>query len=214
MTTRILKESDKSAVKVASEVLKNDGIICFATETVYAIACNGASDLAVKKIYKIKKRDENKPIAVFVSDIKTAKEFLEFNELEEKIAKKLMPGMITMILKQKLKTDSKIKPSKVLNDGKQDLGLRIPDHEFCLKLLSEFGGVIAATSANLSGEEPAIDFEMVKKYFSGLVDLIIDGGVCSHKIASTVLKIENDKIKIVREGLIDKNQLEKYAKIN
>jgi L-threonylcarbamoyladenylate synthase len=212
MKTKILKESDESAIKVAIEILKNDGIICFATETVYAISCNASSDIAVAKLYQLKKREEDKPIAVFVSDIKTAKKFLEFNDLEEKISKKFMPGMITMILKQKPNQISKIKPSLLLNKGKKNLGLRIPDHAFCLKLLSEFGGIIAASSANESFKDPAIDFASAKKYFAGKVDLIIDGGICSHKIASTILKIENDKIKIVREGLIGKNQLEKLCK--
>lgn len=212
MKAKILKESDKSAVKTVIEVLKNDGIVCFATETVYALACDASSDIAVAKLYELKKREENKPIAVFVSDIKTAKKFLEFNDLEEQIAKKFMPGMITLILKQKQNKRSKSKPSLLLNKGGKDLGLRIPNHQFCLKLLSKFGGIIAASSTNISGEDPAIDFKTAKKYFSESVDLIIDGGVCSHKIASTILKIENGKIKIVREGLIDKNQLEKICK--
>lgn len=209
---KILKESDKSAIKIAIDILNNDGIICFATETVYAIACNAASDQAVLNLYKIKERDKNKPIAIFAPSLENAKNFLVFNELEEKIAKKFMPGMITLILKKKPTKDCSIKISKFLNQEAEDLGLRIPNHKFCLELLSRFDGIIAATSANISNQDAATDCDMVKKYFAEKVDLLIDGGVCVHKIASTVLKVVDKNIKIIRKGLIDENSI--YAKIN
>ncbi len=206
--TKILTETNPDAIKIAAEILKNDGVICFATETVYAIACDASSDLAVRKLYEIKKRDPKKPIAVFTSDLKTAKEFLEFNSIEESIAKKFMPGMVTIILNKKSNPNQKIKVSKLLNNNDQSLGLRIPNHKFCLELLNEFQGIIAATSANISASEAAINFEQTLNYFQNKVDLIIDGGICTHKMASTVLRIEDDKIKIIRPGLIEKNQLE------
>lgn len=205
---KVLKESDKLATKLAVQVLNNDGIICFATETVYALACNAASDAAVQKLYQLKKRDENKPIAIFASNLKTAKKILKFNKAEEKIAEKFMPGMITLILKQQALKKQKIKVSKLLNNKDKTLGLRIPNHEFCLKLLLEFNGIIAATSANTSSEPAATDFEQANKYFKNKIDLMIDGGICHHKIASTIIKIENKKIKIIREGLITKKQLD------
>ncbi len=203
----ILKQSDTDVFKIAAEILRNDGVICFATETVYALACNGSSDLAVAKLYKIKKRNLKKPIAVFVKDLLVAKEFLHFNKTEDAIAKKFMPGMITLVLKKKPIEEQKIKVSLLLNNNDQNLGLRIPDHKFCLELLNEFNGVIAATSANLSDQEASVSFEGAMQYFQNKVDLIIDGGICANKISSTVLKIE-DGIKIIRSGLITKNQLE------
>jgi L-threonylcarbamoyladenylate synthase len=203
----ILNQNNKEAASIASEILKNDGVICFATETVYALACNAESDIAVSKLYKIKKRDLQKPIAVFVKNLTTAKKFLNLNKTEVAIAKKFMPGMITLVLKKKAETRQKIKLSKLLNCNDQNLGIRIPDHKFCQKLLNEFKGVIAATSTNQSSEPAAIDFAQALKYFENKIDLIIDGGICTHKIASTVLKIENG-IQIIRPGLITKSQLE------
>jgi L-threonylcarbamoyladenylate synthase len=206
----IIKELDKSTLKVATKILKNDGIICFATETVYALACSASSDLAIEKLYKIKERDPEKPIAVFVKDLKVANNFLKFNELEKKIAQNFMPGMITLVLEKKVTINQQVFISSLLNKGDNSLGLRIPNHQFCLELLNAFEGVIAVTSANISNYEPATDFECAAKYFQNKIDLLIDGGICEYKIASTVLRIINNQINILREGLVSKESLKKF----
>jgi L-threonylcarbamoyladenylate synthase len=208
----ILKQSDPSASKISAKILKNNGIICFATETVYALACNASSDLAVAKLYQIKQRDLKKPVAIFVKNLATAKQLLRFNKDEETIAEKFMPGMITLILQKITNADQKNNVSSLLNNNDQNLGLRIPDHKFCQELLNEFDGIIAATSANSSGQPAATDFTKSLQYFKKKIDLIIDGGVCAHKIASTVLRIE-DGVQIIRSGLITKNQLEESLRI-
>ncbi len=208
-----LDQNNPNAVKIAANILKNDGIICFATETVYALACDGASDLAVSKLYQLKKRDLKKPIAVFVKNLTMAKKFLHFNQEENNIANEFMPGMITLVLRKKSLAEQKIRVSTLLNDGSNHLALRIPDHKFCLELLNKYDGVIAATSANLSSQESAISFEQAEECFQNKVDLIIDGGICVNKIASTVLKVESAGIEILRSGLITKAQLEKFTEL-
>ncbi|MCE3255307.1 MAG: threonylcarbamoyl-AMP synthase [Rickettsiaceae bacterium] len=194
-------------VSEASKILKNGGIICFATETVYALACDASNDLAVAKLYKIKKREPKKPIAVFVKDLAMAKQLLDLNTKEIAIAEKFMPGMITLVAKKRAPQIKTISISSLLNSNIKDLGFRIPDHKFCLDLLNEFNGVIAATSANPSNKEPAISYNQAKEYFQDKVDLIIDGGICVHKIASTVLRVGRE-IEIIRPGLITKDQLD------
>ena len=149
----VIKEELENAAEIATRALKNNQIICFATETVYAIACDASSDIAVAKLYEIKKRDIKKPIAVFVKDLAMAKEFLDFNSIEDKIAQNFMPGMITLILNKKTNSEQELSVSPLLNNNENNLGLRIPNHQFCLKLLRNFGGVIAATSANISNQE-------------------------------------------------------------
>ncbi|MFT6106663.1 MAG: L-threonylcarbamoyladenylate synthase [Rickettsiales bacterium] len=201
-----IKECDPQAATLVAKVLKNDGVVCFATETVYALTCNAVSDKAVAKLYAIKKRDPEKPISVFVKDIKMAEKFLHFNKIEKEISAKFMPGMITLVLKKKNTDNLELRISPLLSKS-ENLGLRIPDHKFCLDLLNEFDGIIAATSANPSGKDSAINFNQAWDYFNGKVDLIIDGGICVHKIASTVLKVDGG-IKIIRSGSITKNQLE------
>lgn len=202
----VITEQSQNAAEIAAQALKNNQVICFATETVYALACDTTSDIAVARLYEIKKRNPKKPIAVFIKDLKTAEKFLNFNDIEKKIAQNFMPGMITLILDKK--PNSLVSP--LLNNNENTLGLRIPNHKFCLELLKNFDGVIAATSANISDQKEAIDYLQAVKYFKNKVDLIIDGGVCQHKMASTVLKINGDKIDILREGPITKNQIQNF----
>ena len=210
----IVTESSKNAVAIATKALWDDKIICFATETVYALACNASSNLAVEKLYKIKKRDLKKPIAIFVKDLTIAKEFLKLSSLENKIAQSFMPGMITLILEKKSANNKQISVSPLLNQGDSSLGLRIPNHQFCLKLLNAFDGIIAVTSANISNQEAAINPTQVAKYFKDKVNLIVDGGVCEHKISSTVLRIKNNKASILREGLITKDLIDSFLGYN
>lgn len=200
-----IQQDSRNAHRLASRALKEGGVICFATETVYALACDASNDLAVQKLYDIKKRDLNKPISVMVNNLEAAKEFLELSKSEEKIAKKFMPGPITLVLGVKNCNTNKLRVSKFLNGNKNNLGLRIPNHKFSLALLKDFGGIMAATSANFSQKEPAVKFSEAFDCFGGSVDLIIDGGVCHGKISSTVLKIKsfNNEINIIRKGIID-----------
>ena len=208
----IIKESSKNAIATVAKILRDNGVVCFATETVYGLACNANSDLAVEKLYRIKERDLQKPVAVFVKDLIVAKRFLKFNSLENKIAQNFMPGMITLVLEKKITNNQQIFVSPLLNNGNSSLGLRIPNHQFCLKLLNTFDGIIAVTSANISNCKSATSLKDVTKYFQDKVDLIVDGGVCEYKIASTVLKVENNQINILREGLINKELIKKYCK--
>ena len=203
----IIQEDSPNVTEIASDYLKNGKVICFATETVYALACDARSDIAVSSLYQIKKRDPKKPIAVFVKNLTIAKKFLRFSSLENKIAESFMPGMITLILQKKLMQDNHSGVSLLLNECDDSLGLRIPNHKFCLELLDTFGGIVAVTSANISNMEPAVSFAEAKECFQNKVDLIIDGGICLYKIASTVLEVKKNEIKILREGLITKNQI-------
>ena len=90
-----------------------------------------------------------------------------------------------------------------LNENDEFLGFRIVETNFLQELFKNFSGILAVTSANISGQQAAISAEEVKKYFNfSTIDLLIDGGVCQKKIPSTVVKISDEKITILREGSI------------
>lgn len=204
----LIDQTRPDAIKQAIQILRSGGVISFATETVYALAADAGNDQAIAKLYEIKKRHHQKAIAIMVKNLTAAKKILQFNDIETLIAKKFMPGPITLVLKVKPVAHKKI--SKLLNSGKPvlpDLGLRIPDNKFALELLREFNGIIAATSANISGEPDIIDAKMLTKNFNNKIDLIIDGGICEHKIPSTVLKIDDTNITIIRAGSVSEQQI-------
>lgn len=199
---KIILENNCESVALACQFLREGKVVAFATDTVYGIAVDATNERAVDGLYLIKKRDVKKPIAVFVKNLKIAEQIFCFDKIAKKIAEKFLPGSLTLVLKQR--SDSHIKIAKNLNcDAQNFLGFRIVDCDFIARLMAEFDGILAVTSANPSGLESAIRASEVEKYFanSGL-SLIVDGGNLSPKNISTVVKIVDQKIEILRHGVV------------
>jgi L-threonylcarbamoyladenylate synthase len=196
---KVISEKDLDAVSIACEFLRAGKVISFATDTIYGIAVDASNFKAVEALYKIKKRDEKKPIAIFVKDLKAAKKIFYFDNLAKKISEKYFPGALTLVLKTKIKSASIL--AKNLNYNADGfLGFRIVDSNFIEKLLEKFDGALAVTSANLSGQKAATSATEIVKNLTKL-DLLISGKV-SKKTPSTVLKISNKKITILRQGAL------------
>ena len=198
----IINQKDPNSILQAVKILNSGGVIAFATDTIYGIACDANNEKAVKKLYKLKKRDEEKAIAVFVKDLDIARKIAIFDDLSLKIANKFLPGALTLILPKK--DNNKI--SNLVNKNNQYIGIRIPNHEFSLKLLEKFSGILAVTSANIADQKPAENILQIQQYFLDDIDLIIDAGVLENK-SSTIVKVNNDKIQILREGLITQEEI-------
>lgn len=194
----ILSENDDATIKSAIKSLKSDNLIILPTDTIYGIAANAKSDIAVQKIYDIKKRSSNKAIAIFVKNIQEIEDNFYLNNLERKFITKYFPGAVTIILKPK-----KNKLSKFLNQNDDSLAVRIPNHKLCLKLLEKFNNMMAVSSSNISGMAAIRGINLLQTKFGNKVDLIIEGGFSNDYLASTVVKIEGKEIKILRQGKID-----------
>ena len=206
----VIKESQSDAVEKACKFLHLGKAISFATDTVYGIAVDASNFKAVEDLYKIKKRDTKKPIAIFLKDLRLAKEIFYFDDVAQKIAEKFLPGKLTLVLKTKAESVKKL--AKNLNQNSDEfLGFRIVENNFIQVLLKKFDGILAVTSANLSGDKPANSSQEVKKYFakSSLVALLIEGenSDLKNSEASTVVKIFNQKIDILRRGAIKESTI-------
>ena len=188
-------ESDLNKIK---EILDNDGVIIFPTDTVYGIACNCFSEKAIKKVFDIKKRPENKPINVLSNNLDKIKLVSKnISEKEEFLINKYMPGALTIIL------DKNEKVSDILTAGLDTIGVRIPKNNISLRILENVSYPLATTSANISGDSAGIKISDFLKEFDGVVDAIIDGGETDLKVASTIVRVESDnKLKIIREGTL------------
>lgn len=189
---------DESELNKIKEILDNDGVIIFPTDTVYGIACNCFSEKAIKKVFDIKKRPENKPINVLSNNLDKIKLVSRnINEKEEFLINKYMPGALTIIL------DKNEKVSDTLTAGLDTIGVRIPKNNISLRILENVSYPLATTSANISGDSAGIKISDFLKEFDGVVDAIIDGGETDLKVASTIVRVESDnKLKIIREGTL------------
>lgn len=174
-------------IKKASDIIKKNGIVIYPTETVYGIGANIFSNIALEKVFAIKKRDKYKPVSVAVSDIKMMEDLVYIGEKERRFIEQFLPGPVTVILKKKEKVPD------MLTSGSELLGIRYPAHETTIKLIQLAGVPITSTSANISGEAPPRRVDEIKIS----ADYIIDGGECGGE-PSTVVDLVNRKI--IRKG--------------
>ncbi len=199
----VVKEDDPNALTLACRYLNAGRIIAFATDTTYGLAVDAAHFAAIESLYKIKKRDEKKPFAIFVKTLATAKKIFFFDETAEKIARKFFPGKLTMVLKKR--PESALIIAANLNKNNDEfLGFRILNHKFTRSLLRKFDGILAVTSANISNEESARSPEQVEKYFAySELGLLIFGETFKKSAHSTVVKISDNQLTILRHGALN-----------
>ena len=187
-------DCDEKGIEKTWQVIKKGGIAIFPTDTVYGIGCNPYNINAVKKIYEIKSREKIKSLPVLAYSLDIVKEITCIDSFTEKIIKKYWPGPLTLILKL---TDKKLKKSLKLD---KKIAVRIPDSKCTLKLLEKCG-LLVGTSANISGNSsytnPNECIKNIKNY-----DIFLNGGTITSKGESTIIEIENEKIKMIREGAL------------
>ena len=190
---------DKEGIEKASQIINQGGVVIFPTDTVYGIGCDPYNKASIEKIYKIKSRCITKSVPVLTYSIETAERIAQFDQLAEKIVKKFWPGPLTIILKV---TDEKIKKSLNL---KNKIAIRVPDHKCTLELLKKCNYLVG-TSANISGDLPYTNpKECLKKMQD--YDVFVDGGMITSNGESTIIEIENEEIKIIREGSLTKEEI-------
>ena len=185
--------NDKGIEKIV-QIIEKGGIVIFPTDTVYGIGCNPYNENAVKKIYEIKSRTKLKSLPVLAYSLDIVKKIASIDQFTEKIIEKYWPGPLTLILTL---TDEKLKKSLNLENK---IAIRIPDSECTLKLLEKCR-LLVGTSANISGNSsytnPDDCIKNIKNY-----DMFLNGGTITSKGESTIIEIENEEIKIIREGAL------------
>ena len=192
---KILKvECNEEGIKKTSQIIKEGGIVVFPTDTVYGIGCNPYNEKAVKKIYEIKSREKIKALPVLAYSIDIVKKIVVIDKFTENILQKNWPGPLTLILELK---DQELKKSLNLQNK---IAVRIPNSKCTLKLLEECK-LLVGTSANISGNlsytNPDECIKNIKNY-----DVFLNGGTITSKGESTIIEIENEEIKIIREGAL------------
>lgn len=184
-------------LKQCANIIKNDGIIVFPTETVYGIAANAQSKNAVEKIYIAKGRPQDNPLIVHIADKTQINDIcIVENEIQQKLIDAFMPGPFTLILKKK-----DVIPS-IVSAGLDTIGVRMPSNKIANSFIRAAGVPIAAPSANVSGKPSGTLVDDIKDELNGKVDAIIDGGISDIGLESTVVKVINGIPEILRPGKI------------
>lgn len=192
---KMITELTENNLEEINKVLDEDGVIIFPTDTVYGIACNCYSIEGLKKIFSFKNRPLSKPINVLTNSIEKIEMVSNgLKEKERELIEKYLPGDLTIIV------DKNENVPALLTANLKTIGVRIPNHEIALRILEKYPYPLATTSVNLAGSSPGIVVSDFLEEFKNKVDIIVDGGKAPIGLPSTIVKIENDSLKILREG--------------
>ncbi len=190
-------------IKAAAGCLAAGGIVAVPTDTVYGLGADAFNAAAVQKLYTLKGRPAGKPIPLVLGTVDDVHQVAQnlpgfFFHLTEKF----WPGGLTLVVEAK-----NLLP--VLTAGGGTVGLRIPNHPLLLQILRQFGGPMAITSANLSGEPPATSVQGVGAALTSQMDMVVDGGKTPGPVPSTVYDISVSPPQIRRLGVISAETLAK-----
>ena len=174
--------------------LRAGGVIAFPTDTSYGLGADPFSEAAVRRIFGVKGRTEDKPILLLVNSIEMARSVAMVSDRALAVAERFWPGPLTMILPAGPNVPS------LVTAGTGTVGLRWPAAPFALKLVSALNRPLTATSANRSGMAAAVTAEEVRAQLEDRLDLLIDGGSLPARGGSTLLDLTSTPPRILREG--------------
>ena len=194
-------------LKKAKKIIENNNVIGLPTETVYGLAANAYSDIAVKKIFKLKRRPNYNPLIIHFKNLDSLKKNVVLNNYFLKLYREFCPGPITFILNK----NTKSKISKFATSQKKTVAVRIPKHKVARKLLKTLNVPLAAPSANISSKlSPTSPYDVVDE-FKNKIKFILDGRRSKIGLESTIIDLTANP-KILRPGSITAEKISKILK--
>lgn len=200
-----LKFEDKKEIK---ELLYNDKVIAFPTETVFGLGVISSSLNAFNRLVEVKRRSPDKPFTLMCSSVEQINKYAEIDDVSKKLIFKYMPGSITLLLRAK-----KNIPSYITLES-EFIGVRIPDLKGLIDLIEYVGTPLLVPSCNKANDAPALSVDEVESYFtSDEVACVVEGN-CTTKLPSTIIKVDNGEIVLIRRGPISIEEIKEYLKEN
>ncbi len=193
-------------VEQAAHVLAEGGIVAFPTDTVYGLGVDVFNGDAVKRLQAAKGRQADAPFPILIAGMEQLEMVVQPVPPElDPLTEKYWPGALTLVVPTSVPL-----PSALLRDGQ--VGVRLPDDPICRRLIVKLGHPITGTSANMSGEPPAMTADEVRRMLGHKVDYILDAGKAQGGTPSTVLSLDSEGARVLREGAIPSDVLLKTIK--
>lgn len=183
-----------------NEILKNNGVISFVTDTVWGVGCLPSSRTAVDKIYELKGRDRSKPLILMSNALENLIPYVDnMSTTAYELAQKHFPGAITIVCKKSAMTED------YMTSNMPTVGIRVPDNFVFKKICENIDGhVLATTSANLSGTPSAKNYREALTYIGNFVDYVVpDESDPAKGLESTVVLAPDENIKVLRQGAVE-----------
>lgn len=181
----------------AASILRDGGLVAFPTETVYGLGADARSDTAVARIFDAKGRPRFNPLIAHLPDAATARHIARFNDDADRLADAFWPGPLTLVLP--LRENAGLSP--LVTAGLRTVALRVPEHPLAQALLKQFGGPVAAPSANPSGSVSPTRAAHVLAGLNGRIDAVLDGGPCAVGVESTIVGLTDGPVLLRPGGL-------------
>jgi L-threonylcarbamoyladenylate synthase len=191
---------DRAGLARAAGLLRAGDVVAFPTDTVYGLAALAGHGRAVRRVYEVKGRPLSQPLILMMADAGQLETWADVDERARHYMKRWWPGPLTLVLRAREGVD----PPLGGEDG--TIAARVPDHEVALALLREVGEPLATTSANRSGEPPALT-ALETAWVKGLA-AVLDGGRAPGQVPSTVLDLSGPHPRVLRQGPIREEELE------
>lgn len=194
---QIISIHDPEVSSLAISALKRGELIIYPTETCYGLGSDATNSQAVTKLLAYK-GDRHRQVSIAVNSLSMAEQYVQVNRIARNLYQHFLPGPLTVISRSRHNTDPRLESST------GTLGVRYPQHDFALKLISTFGTPITATSANTSGKKEPYSLSDWQKYTTptkqSLITLFIDAGPLSERPTSTVVDTTLNDPQILRQG--------------
>ena len=184
------------------EVIDNGGLVITPTDTIYGIMGDALNEDVIRRVFEVKQRPYNKPLLLLMDSFEMVDNYTEeLSEMEKKLVKRFWPGLVTFILK---KNDN---VSDLITSGSDTVGIRIPDNKDILEIISKLKRPVISTSANITGTEVITSTKLLEKDLIDNIDYIEDGGEVN-EVSSTIVRVIDNKVTILRDGKLSKEILE------
>ncbi|GCF13841.1 threonylcarbamoyl-AMP synthase [Haloarcula mannanilytica] len=175
-----------ATVDEAAAAIRNGELVVYPTETVYGLGVDALDADAVERVFDAKGRERDKPVSMAVPNVDSAREYTRLSDRELAFMREFLPGPVTVVVKRRNAVPD------VLVDGRDRVGIRIPDHDLALELLAETGP-LTATSANISGNPSAQsidDLDAIRERAA----VVLDAGQTDGGTGSTVVNVDSGTI--------------------
>ncbi len=206
-TTTSTIAATPDAVARAAELIKRGALVAFPTETVYGLGADATNDRAVAAIFEAKKRPRFNPLIVHVSDPESAFEIGGFDDLSLRLCRAFWPGALTLVVRRR----EPCPISLLASAGLETVAVRQPSDRTARALIEKAGVPVAAPSANRSGRVSPTTARHVADELGAAAALILDGGPCESGLESTVLRVDENAVELLRTGSIPVEDIEKIA---
>ena len=215
-----LESPDWAQIDRAAHALANGALVVFPTETVYGLAVNAVHAASVERLRDVKGRAAEQPFTVHIGRRSDCEDFVpDLSPMGRRFIRKAWPGPLTIVFPVEDPKQARVHhllsgPGAESVYRENTVGIRFPDHRIAERLLASAGAPIIATSANIGGQPAPTDADAVRQSLGDRVDLILDGGPTRYRRASTIIALNGQGYRVVREGVFDERMIRRFATVD